>query len=59
METSKKPRIESKESVVHCKRYGELIAQEKRALPRLQKQLDEANKLKRASYVTMKYRIFK
>ena len=53
MKTSEKPKIESKKTVIPCKRYGELIASEKRALPRLQKELDEANKLKRDSYVTM------
>ncbi len=53
METSEKPKLISKEVVIPCKRYSELIAQKKRALPKLQKQLDEANKLKRESYVTM------
>ncbi|MCR5146153.1 MAG: hypothetical protein K6B70_02220 [Clostridia bacterium] len=53
METCEKPKIESKKAVIHCKRYGELIASEKRALPRLQKEIDEANKLKRDSCVTM------
>lgn len=54
METSKKPKIESKEALIHCHRYGELIASEKRALPRLQKELDEANRLKQDSSVIMR-----
>ncbi len=53
METSEKPKISFTVATVHVPRYGELIASEKRALPRLQKELDEANQLKRDSYVTM------
>ena len=53
METSEKPKISFTVATVHVTRYGELIASEKRALPRLQKELDEANQLKRDSYVTM------
>ena len=53
METSKKPKISFTVATVHVPRYGKMIASEKRALPRLQKELDEANRLKRDSYVTM------
>lgn len=53
MKTSEKPKIESKKAVIPCHRYGELIASEKRALPRLQKELNDANRLKMESYRTM------
>ena len=53
METSEKPKIYCTIATVHVPQYGELIASEKIALPRLQKQLDEANRLKRESYVTI------
>ena len=53
METSKKPKIESKKATIPCKRYGELIASEKRAIPKLQKQLNEANRKKKNSHITM------
>ena len=53
MGTSEKPKISFTIATVHVPRYGELIASEKRALPRLQKELDEANRLKQDSYVTM------
>lgn len=53
METSEKPKISFAIATVHVPRYGEMIASEKRALTRLQKGLDEANRLKRDSYVTM------
>ena len=53
MESSEKPKISFTVATVHVPRYGELIASEKRALPRLKKELDEANQLKRDSYVTM------
>ena len=53
METSEKPKIESKKAVITCHRYGELIASEKRALPKLQKELNEANQLKMESHRTM------
>ena len=41
METSEKPKIFFTVATVHVPRYGELIASEKRALPRLQKELNE------------------
>jgi hypothetical protein len=53
METSKKPKISFTVATVHVPRYGKMIASEKRALPGLQKELDEANRLKRDSYVAM------
>lgn len=53
MKTSEKPKIESKKAVIPCHRYGELIASEKRALPRLQKELNDANRLKMESHRTM------
>ena len=53
METSEKPKIRFTIATVNVPRYGELIASEKKASPRLQKELDEANRLKRDSYVTM------
>lgn len=53
METSEKPKISFAIATVHVPQYGEMIASEKRALTRLQKGLDEANRLKRDSYVTM------
>ena len=53
METSKKPKISFTVATVHVPRYGKMIASEKRALSRLQKELDKANRLKRDSYVTM------
>ena len=43
----------TKPAVIPCHRYGELIASEKRALPRLQKELNEANQLKMESHRTM------
>lgn len=54
METSEKPKISFTIATVHVPRYGEVIASEKRALPRLQKELDEANGLKKDSSVTMR-----
>ncbi len=54
METSEKPKISFTIATVHVPRYGELIASEKRALPRLQKELGEANRLKQDSSVTMR-----
>ena len=53
METSEKPKIFFTVATVHVPRYGELIASEKRALPRLQKELNEANQLKMESHRTM------
>ena len=54
METSEKPKISFIIATVHVPRYGKLIASEKRALPRLQKELDEANRLKQDSSATMR-----
>lgn len=54
METSEKPKISFTIATLHVPRYGELIASEKRALPTLQKELDEANRLKQDSSVTMR-----
>ena len=54
MKTSEKPKISFTIATVHVPRYSELIASEKRALPRLQKELDEANRLKQDSSVTMR-----
>ena len=53
MKTSEKPKIFFTVATVHVPRYGELIASEKRALPRLQKELNEANQLKMESHRTM------
>lgn len=53
METSEKPKIQSNKAVIPCHRYGELIASEKRALPRLQEELNQANRLKIESRRTM------
>ena len=53
METSEKTKIFFTVATVHVPRYGELIASEKRALPRLQKELNEANQLKMESHRTM------
>ncbi len=53
MGTSEKPKISFTIATVHVPQYGKLLASEKRALPRLQKELNEANRLKRDSYVTM------
>ena len=53
MKTCEKPKIESKKAVIPCHRYGELIACEKKALPRLQKELNDANRLKMESHRTM------
>ena len=54
METSEKSKISFTIATVHVPRYGEVISSEKRALPRLQKELDEANRLKKDSSVTMR-----
>ena len=54
METSEKPQIRFTIAKIHVPLYGELIASEKRALPRWKKELDEANRLKRDSKYTMK-----
>ena len=54
METCEKPIIHFKTAKVSVMRYGELIALEKRALPKLEKELNEANRLKLESYITMK-----
>lgn len=51
---SEKPKISFTIATLHVPRYGELIASEKRALPTLQKELDEANRLKQDSSVTMR-----
>ena len=59
METSEKPKIISTDATVKVSRYGELIASEKRALPKIQKDLEEANKLKRESYITMMIKLCK
>ena len=53
MKTSEKPKIFFTVATVHVPQYGELIASEKRALPRLQKELNEANQLKMESHRTM------
>ena len=53
MKASEKPKIFFTVATVHVPRYGELIASEKRALPRLQKELNEANQLKMESHRTM------
>lgn len=52
--TSEKPKISFTIATLHVPRYGELIASEKRALPTLPKELDEANRLKQDSSVTMR-----
>ena len=59
METCEKPEVTFKTATIPCKRYGELIAKEKRAIPELEKMLNEANKLKYESYVTMKSKYHK
>ena len=53
METSEKPKIHSTVATVRVPQYGELIASEKRALPKYINKLNEANRLKRESYITL------
>ena len=53
MKTLPKPKIECGTMEIKLPKYQELLMMEKEAIPELQKHLEEADKLKRESYVTM------
>lgn len=60
METAEKPKIESKSATVRVPRYGEIVAQEKRALPEVIRQIEENRRKAQLSAVSMTHRyIFK
>ena len=53
MKTLPKPKIECGTKEKKLPKYQELKKKKKEAIPELQKHLEEADKLKRESYVTM------
>lgn len=53
MKTLPKPKIECGTMEIKLPKYQELLMMEKEAIPELQKHLEEADKLKRESYITM------
>ena len=53
MKTLPKPEITCRTMEIKLPKYQELLMMEKKAIPELKKQLEEADRLKRESYVAM------